>query len=69
MTDARCPSLLLSLSLAKCLSSSVVIFSIDLLSSQEIKKEIGSFIQQRLGSEIFGSYSKVWQPIFFASSG
>jgi hypothetical protein len=39
-------------------------------SSQEIKKEIGSFIQQRLGSEIFGSYSsKVWRPTFFASTG
>ena len=38
-------------------------------SSQEIKKEIGSFIQQRLGSVIFGSYSKVWRPIFLPPLG
>jgi hypothetical protein len=39
MTDARCPSLLLIVVLVsgKCLSSSVVIFSIDLLYSGQIQ--------------------------------
>ena len=44
-----------------------IVFSSDLeehSNHKKLKKKIGSFIQQRLGSEIFGSCSKMWRPTF-----